>query len=467
MNILCISAQKPDSTGSGVYLAETVRAFIEAGHDVTVVAGIDQRDMPDLPRGVVFRPVRFNTHELPFPVCGMSDVMPYESTRYRDMTRGMALRFCAAFREVIRNALLERKPDIVICHHLYLVCSVAAEVLDKLAHDGWGPGWKLDHREWHDRMASVDLLDTSDADPLGDKEARRAVAHMKEGLVRPCPLWAVSHSTDIRQMQSHDLMNSRIIKAVRTLDGVFSLHGQQAAAIVESYGIAPEKVHVIGTGFNAEVFHPISGLRASGRADLLYVGKIWKKKGVESLARCLDLLSVDPARFTLRLAGGYSDEAERDHIAAIAEASRYPVEFLGQLDQEALAKAYNQAHVFVLPSFFEGLPLVAVEALACGCRVVMTDLPGIREWVEREVPGAPIGFVEPPRIVGADEPVEEDLPAFESRLAAAIERSAETAMNELAPSCDVSRLSWDALARRILDVVGLPAADGSPERPGE
>ena len=36
------------------------------------------------------------------------------------------------------------------------------------------------------------------------------------------------------------------------------------------------------------------------------------------------------------------------------------------------------AHVFVLPSFYEGLPLVLVEALACGCRLVCTDLPGVR-----------------------------------------------------------------------------------------
>ena len=44
MNILVITAQKPDSTGSGVYVAETVRAFSSAGHDVALVAGIDAAD---------------------------------------------------------------------------------------------------------------------------------------------------------------------------------------------------------------------------------------------------------------------------------------------------------------------------------------------------------------------------------------------------------------------------------------
>ena len=37
-----------------------------------------------------------------------------------------------------------------------------------------------------------------------------------------------------------------------------------------------------------------------------------------------------------------------------------------------------------LPSLYEGLPLVLLEALACDCRVIVTDLPGIRELVTEE-----------------------------------------------------------------------------------
>ena len=44
MNILVITAQKPDSTGSGVYVAETVRGLIRAGHNVSLIAGIDRDD---------------------------------------------------------------------------------------------------------------------------------------------------------------------------------------------------------------------------------------------------------------------------------------------------------------------------------------------------------------------------------------------------------------------------------------
>ena len=52
MRILCISAQKPDSTGSGVYLAETVASLAAAGHQLAVIAGIDKDDSPQLALGV-------------------------------------------------------------------------------------------------------------------------------------------------------------------------------------------------------------------------------------------------------------------------------------------------------------------------------------------------------------------------------------------------------------------------------
>jgi len=64
-----------------------------------------------------------------------------------------------------------------------------------------------------------------------------------------------------------------------------------------------------------------------------------------------------------------------------------------------------------LPSFYEGLPLVLVEARACGCRLVATDLPGIRERL-LPVLGDELALVELPRLTGVDKPVAADLPAF-------------------------------------------------------
>ena len=86
MKILTITAQKPHSTGSGFYLTEMVKGFAALGHEQAVLAGVYREDTVDFPAGTVFYPVHFKTEELPFPIAGMSDEMPYTSTRYRDMT---------------------------------------------------------------------------------------------------------------------------------------------------------------------------------------------------------------------------------------------------------------------------------------------------------------------------------------------------------------------------------------------
>ena len=127
MRILNVSAQKPDSTGSGVYLAETVRCQVAAGHDVAVVAGVAADDAPELSEGVLFRPVRFDTEALPFHVVGMSDQMPYPATRYCDMTPSMTAAFTAAFARVFEELDEAFGPDVVLCHHLYLATAVAVE----------------------------------------------------------------------------------------------------------------------------------------------------------------------------------------------------------------------------------------------------------------------------------------------------------------------------------------------------
>ena len=120
--------------------------------------------------------------------------------------------------------------------------------------------------------------------------------------------------------------------------------------------------------------------------------------------------------------------------------------FAGKISQDDLVQAYRTSDVFVLPSFFEGLPLVTIEAMACGCRAVVTDLPGVRPWLETHIPGAPIDYVELPRMRGVDDPVQEDLPAFESRLADALERAARE--GRPAEQFDVSALSWESLVTR-------------------
>lgn len=188
--------------------------------------------------------------------------------------------------------------------------------------------------------------------------------------------------------------------------------------------------------------------KKDGTARLVFAGKIAEKKGVISLIRSLSLLDFPKDMLKLYLAGSTGNDAEYKVIRELAGNCPYQVEFLGRLSQMELAQVYNQCDIFVLPSFFEGIPLTVIEALACGNRVVMTDLPGIREWLEEAAPGADVRYVGMPEMRNTDEPVPESMPEFEQRLARELKLCIGQKETRYA---DVSRISWNKIAERVIE----------------
>ena len=394
MRILSISAQRPDSTGSGVFLTELVRGFAALGCEQAVLAGVGSEDISPFPADVTFFPVRYESAALPFPICGMSDEMPYRSTRYCDMTEEMTAQFRAAFSAALRDAVGAFRPDVILCHHLYALTALVRELFPER---------------------------------------------------RVC---AICHGSDLRQIRKNPWQREWILPRIGKLDCVFALHARQKQDIAGLYALPEERIRVIGTGFNSDVFHRVpEAERRDDRIRLLFAGKLSEKKGVFSLLRALSALS-EPDRFVLTLAGGYGDQAEYAAICALAAKAPCQVLLPGKLSQTELARRMNESDVFVLPSFYEGLPLVLIEAMACGLNCVCTDLPGIRPWLDANLPGAPVWYVEPPAMQNVDEPEPDALPAFEQHLAAALAEALAAPWT----FCDVTGLSWDALARRALAV---------------
>ncbi len=402
MRILTITAQKPNSTGSGVYLTELVKNFAKNGHEQAVLAGVYREDEVEFPEGVRFYPVYFQTEELPFPIPGMSDEMPYESTVYGQMTKEMVRRFEGAFRSAVRDAAEEFKPDLVICHHLYLVTSLVREEL---------AGYRV------------------------------------------C---GICHNTDLRQMKKIPLKREYIRSQIPKLDAIFALHKEQKKEIMEIYPVREKRITVVGTGYNSEIFlrnqektELVSG--AGKPLRLIYAGKIAEKKGAASLIKSLSFLPWKAEELEVFLAGGAGNKEEYDRIQKLAAQCGYPVRFLGKLSQEELAKEYNKSDIFALPSFSEGLPLTVIEAMACGCKVIVTDLPGIRPWIKENVEHAPIFFVTPPEMRNADEPAAESLKEFEKNIARAIEVCADTPYGEYP---DLSRVSWKNICKVLVGKFG-------------
>ena len=393
MRILSITAQKPNSTGSGIYLTELVKAYAQEGYAQAVVAGIYREDSVELPKNVDLYPVYFCEGALPYPIVGMSDEMPYKSTRYCDMTPGMTEAFCNRFLEVIVRAVEEFGPDIVLCHHLYLLTAIVRERF---------PEKKV---------------------------------------------YGICHNTDLRQMRKTDFKREYIAGQIRKLDRIFVPQNAQKEGVKDIYGADEEKISVVGTGYNNKIFYPAGKKPDDGVTRLVFAGKIAEKKGVMSLIRSLSYLPLKREELQILLAGSAGNKTEYAKIRELAKECPYEIQFLGRLLQPELAKVYNQCDIFVLPSFFDGLPLTVIEALACGDRVVVTDLPGIQDWLSSYAPGADVRYVKLPEMRNTDEPIPASLPEFEKRLAGALLESIRAKEGSHA---DVSRISWERIAQEVV-----------------
>jgi glycosyltransferase involved in cell wall biosynthesis len=131
----------------------------------------------------------------------------------------------------------------------------------------------------------------------------------------------------------------------------------------------------------------------------------------------------------------------------------------GAVNQLRLAEIMARSHVFILSSLFEGLPLVVLEALASGCRVVATDLPGVRA-VLAGVQADYIERVKMPRLVGLDQPVAADEQRFELDMAHAVQRQLQRAIDQ--PDIDLTALAemmaaatWSGIFERVQRIYKL------------
>ena len=406
MKILSITAQKPHSTGSGTYLTELVNAFDRKGCDQAVVAGVYRDDEVSFPDGVQFFPVLFSYEkssvqqvaDISYPIVGMSDVMPYDSTRYRDMTKDMIAEFESAFMEQISQAVAALDPDIILCHHLFLLTAMVRK-------------------------------------NFPDKK-----------------VYGVCHGTDLRQMINCPELADFVRPQIQILDGIFALHDEQADSIIEIDRIPKDKIQVIGSGYNDIIFN------TSGRVDykmgqpvrICYAGKMSKAKGVPELLDALEIIHRGPATpdFCVTMAGGCKDEDVRSRISDLPSY----ISYLGQIPQVKLAEVFASSDIFVLPSFFEGLNLASIEAMASGLIPICTDLPGMKPWIDRNVRNANVRYIEMPEMKSIDEPTESGKAKFVKDLAELLEMTVkDIAGGYTSVLPDTSGITWDRIATAIIN----------------
>ncbi len=363
MRILHVIAQLPSKTGSGVYYSNMIEEFKKYDHEQRAIfAYQDDYEWDVLDREHQY-PVEFKSQELPFPIVGMSDIMPYENTLYSAMTDEMMSLWKEAFRKRLERAKREFNPDIIFAHHLWILTSLVREVF---------PDTKV----------------------IG-----------------------ICHNTDLRQAKMNPHLKEKHVKNIHQLDYVFSISEELKDEIVEIYGIDRNRIIAVGGGYNQRIFYPPKEKVYSDKVRLVFCAKIDPSKGIYELIEVYKSLGLDDV--TLDIIGNPNEENKKRLKEYIRDDDTIRV--YNVKDQVALGDELRKKDIFIMPSFYEGLGLIAIESLACGLYVVATEIEALKTFLGEEInKSGIIKYVPLPRIYDTDKPVEEDLPEFKENLKKAI-----------------------------------------------
>jgi glycosyltransferase involved in cell wall biosynthesis len=207
------------------------------------------------------------------------------------------------------------------------------------------------------------------------------------------------------------------------------------ARAAEELGVPEARIDVVPNGVDTTQFRPAD--RSSARRELgldadrplvLYVGRVEREKGVFDLARAFELLAARNPAPRLAIVGDGSALAEcRRRLAPLADR----VTFAGARDHAQIPTWLAACDLFVLPSWNEGMPNVVVEAVACGRKVVATNV------------GANPDILHSPLL---GETVE---PRAPEQLAHALERELACGYDPLELRAAAQVVDWNASARRL------------------
>jgi glycosyltransferase involved in cell wall biosynthesis len=262
----------------------------------------------------------------------------------------------------------------------------------KKLHEGYGPGVSYITYPWSNERRNLRTLSEHVYTPL-----RLPLSHVDVFVTLIAPMIKIPRSLVIHMKTMHAFSATESLtpltrayrqlnypRSTRLADAVI-LNSQSIRSEVEQYlNVDASKLRLIYEAVDHDLFKP--GDAGTARAQVatygvtkpfvLFVSSLWQYKNCDGLLRAWALARDELPGRQLAIVGAGRDKAYVAGLHALAAELGIAddVVFVGGIPLEHTVSFYRAADVFVYPSFNETFGLPLLEAMACGCPVVTSDV---------------------------------------------------------------------------------------------
>ena len=191
------------------------------------------------------------------------------------------------------------------------------------------------------------------------------------------------------QSKLDHLAGRYIYPSLRNVDKVISISEFTKRELIKYVGVCEENIRIVYLGLDHKIYKPVSENRAIlqkfGLPEdvkvILYVGSELPRKNLPTLIKAFGELRKQYGNVKLiKVGNAHSSHGRKKLMKLINELGLdNDVIFTGVVPEGELPQLYNAADLYVYPSIYEGFGMPILEAMACGCPVIISKAAALPE----------------------------------------------------------------------------------------
>jgi glycosyltransferase involved in cell wall biosynthesis len=174
-----------------------------------------------------------------------------------------------------------------------------------------------------------------------------------------------------------------IVSCLKQASHIITLGEKEKHFIADFYNVNESCIFVLPNAVEVPDFDRIetrfqNSLNNSRAINMLFLGRIDKNKGLNEIIEALEILNADH-NFIFHIAG--TGEDINEFVLNCENILKKKFIYHGVLGYESKKEIFLKSDIFLLPSYFEGLPNALLEAMAYGLTPIVTPVGSIPELV--------------------------------------------------------------------------------------